>query len=100
LAQRANSGTLTGDVALNGHPLPPAFQRLIGYAQQEDVHLPTSTVREALRFSALLRQPRETPKQEKLDYVEEVIKLLEMEAWADALIGQPGEGLNVEQFKK
>lgn len=37
----------------------------------------TTTVREALQFSALLRQPRTTPKAEKLEYVEEIIKLLE-----------------------
>lgn len=68
--------------------------------QQQDLHLPTSTVREALRFSALLRQPRLTPKQEKLDYVEQIIKLLEMESYAEAVVGILGEGLNVEQRKR
>jgi ATP-binding cassette, subfamily G (WHITE), member 2, PDR len=46
-----------------------------GYAQQQDVHLPTSTVREALRFSAVLRQPRSVPLQEKYNHVEDVIKV-------------------------
>jgi ABC-type multidrug transport system ATPase subunit len=57
-----------------------------------DLHLSTSTVREALNFSALLRQPAKTPRQEKLDYVTEVIKLLDMEDYADAVVGVPGEG--------
>src|SRR6201999_1874326 len=40
------------------------------------------------------------PKEEKLAYVEEVIKLLEMSEYADAVVGVPGEGLNVEQRKR
>jgi ATP-binding cassette, subfamily G (WHITE), member 2, PDR len=59
-----------------------------------------STVREALRFSALLRQPRTVPIQEKYEYVEKVIDLLEMREYAEAVIGVPGEGLNVLQRKK
>jgi ABC-type multidrug transport system permease subunit/ABC-type multidrug transport system ATPase subunit len=77
-----------------------SFQRKTGYVQQQDLHLQTSTVREALSFSALLRQPAHVPKQEKLDYVEQVIKLLDMEEYADAVVGVPGEGLNVEQRKR
>jgi hypothetical protein len=45
-----------------------------------------------LEFSALLRQPRHIPKQEKLDYVDEVLKLLEMEAYQHAVVGDLGEG--------
>ena len=47
-----------------------------GYVQQQDLHLETSTVREALRFSAILRQPKSVSKKEKYDYVEEVIKVV------------------------
>jgi ATP-binding cassette subfamily G (WHITE) protein 2 (PDR) len=90
-------GIVTGDVLLNGHPRSNSFQRKTGYVQQQDIHLGTSTVREALRFSAELRQPATTSKQEKYDYIEEVIKLLEMEAYADAVIGVPGEGMWKEQ---
>lgn len=53
-----------------------------------------------MEFSALLRQPKTTPREEKLEYVNEVIKLLEMESYADAVVGVPGEGLNVEQRKR
>ncbi|EOD52225.1 putative abc transporter cdr4 protein [Neofusicoccum parvum UCRNP2] len=44
--------------------------------------------------------PKTIPKSEKLAYVEEVIQMLEMEAYADAIVGVPGEGLNVEQRKR
>ncbi|KAH8733694.1 ABC-2 type transporter-domain-containing protein [Ilyonectria robusta] len=100
LADRVTMGVVTGDVLLNGHPRSNSFQRKTGYVQQQDIHLGTSTVREALRFSAELRQPASTTRQEKYEYVEEVIRLLEMEAYADAVIGVPGEGLNVEQRKR
>ena len=55
---------------------------------------------QALTFSALLRQPHSIPKADKLTYVEEVIKLLAMQDYADAVVGVIGEGLNVEQRKR
>lgn len=65
-----------------------------------DVHEPTATIREALQFSAVLRQPREVSRQEKLDYCETIIDLLEMRDIAGATIGTIGEGLNQEQRKR
>lgn len=99
LAQRVSIGVVTGDMFVNGRSLDASFQRKTGYVQQQDLHLPTSTVREALRFSAMLRQPRTVSKKEKYDYVEDVIKMLNMEDFAEAVVGTPGEGLNVEQRK-
>ncbi|GAB7360025.1 hypothetical protein MBLNU230_g7548t2 [Neophaeotheca triangularis] len=99
LAQRTSMGVLTGDMFVNGKPLDSSFQRKTGYVQQQDLHLETATVRESLRFSAVLRQPPTASKQEKYDYVEEVIKMLGMEDFAEAIVGVPGEGLNVEQRK-
>lgn len=60
----------------------------------------TQTVREALRFSADLRQSYDTPQEEKYEYVEEILSLLEMEDIADAIIGSPDSGLAVEQRKR
>ena len=100
LASRVTMGVVTGQMLVDGKQRDAGFQRKTGYVQQQDLHLSTSTVREALNFSALLRQPRATPKPEKLAYVDEVIKVLEMEAYADAIVGVPGEGLNVEQRKR
>lgn len=100
LANRVTMGVVTGDMLVNGNKREKSFQRKTGYVQQQDVHLETSTVREALIFSALLRQPEHVPKQEKIDYVDEVIKILEMEEYKDAVVGVPGEGLNVEQRKR
>lgn len=63
-------------------------------------HLPTSTVRESLEFSALLRQPAATSRAEKLAYVDEVIKMLQMENFQHAVVGVVGQGLSVEQRKR
>ncbi|KAL1636943.1 ATP-binding cassette transporter snq2 [Diplodia intermedia] len=100
LAQRIRFGVVTGDFLVDGRPLPLSFQRSTGFAEQQDVHEATSTVREALRFSAKLRQPREVPLQEKYDYVEKIIDLLEMREIAGATVGKPGVGLNQEQRKR
>lgn len=99
LSQRMTIGVLTGDMLVNGKPLDPSFQRKTGYVQQQDLHLETTTVREALRFSAMLRQPKSVSVQEKYEFVEEVIKMLAMEDFSEAIVGTPGEGLNVEQRK-
>ncbi|KAL9587945.1 MAG: hypothetical protein Q9203_003238 [Teloschistes exilis] len=100
LAQRINFGVVTGDFLVDGRPLPKSFQRATGFAEQMDVHEPTATVREALRFSALLRQPKEVPVEEKYEYCERIIDLLEMRSIAGATIGKIGEGLNQEQRKR
>lgn len=101
LSDRLTSGKITaGSRYVNGNSLDASFQRSIGYVQQQDLHLETSTVREALRFSAYLRQPFSVPKKEKDEYVEYIIGLLEMEKYAAAVVGVPGEGLNVEQRKR
>jgi ABC-type multidrug transport system ATPase subunit len=65
-----------------------------------DVHESLSTVREALEFSALLRQNREIPREEKLRYVDTIVKLLQLEDLEHTLIGRPGAGLSVEQRKR
>ncbi|KAK4494347.1 hypothetical protein PRZ48_014645 [Zasmidium cellare] len=100
LASRTTTGVITGDMLVDGCQRDTSFQRKTGYAQQSDLHLATSTVREALQFSALLRQPDHYTRNEKLDYVNTVIELLNMETYADAVVGVPGEGLNVEQRKR
>lgn len=47
----------------------------------------------------MLRQPASVSKEEKYKFVEEVIEMLNMGDFADAVVGNPGEGLNVEQRK-
>ncbi|KAI5464881.1 ABC-2 type transporter-domain-containing protein [Mariannaea sp. PMI_226] len=100
LAARKNIGVIEGEVLVDGAKPGKQFQRSTSYAEQLDLHEPTQTVREALRFSAELRQPYDVPITERHSYVEEIISLLEMEAIADCIIGTPEAGLTVEQRKR
>lgn len=40
------------------------------------------------------------PLKDKIVYVDTVLKMLDMESWADAVVGVPGEGLNIEQRRR
>ena len=100
LASRKTVGIIGGDVLVDDRAKDASFQRKTGYVQQQDLHLQTSTVREALNFSALLRQPAYIKRADRLAYVDEVIELLGLQPFVDAVIGVPGEGLNVEQRKR
>jgi ATP-binding cassette subfamily G (WHITE) protein 2 (SNQ2) len=66
LAERTTTGVVQGDIFVKGHPLPRDFRSQTGYVQQMDTHVPTDTVREALLFSATLRQPASVPMEEKV----------------------------------
>lgn len=96
LAQRQKMGVVTGDMLVDGRTLGPDFQRGTGFCEQMDLHDGTATIREALEFSAILRQDREIPRSEKIDYVNRIIDLLELEDIQDALISS----LGVEQKKR
>jgi ATP-binding cassette subfamily G (WHITE) protein 2 (SNQ2) len=100
LAQRKTDGTIKGSILVDGRPLNISFQRSAGYCEQLDVHESLATVREALEFSALLRQSRDTPEKEKLQYVDTIINLLELHDIENTLIGSVGAGLSVEQRKR
>lgn len=98
ISQRKTTGRVEGQMIMDGKPLGGTFSRSCGFCMQQDVHEPMSTVREALEFSAKLRQPQNAPLTVELDFVNEIISLLELEPNADALVGEPGDGgLSVEE---
>lgn len=99
LAARKNIGIISGSILIDGQKPQLAFQRGTAYAEQLDVHEPSQSVREAFRFSADLRQPYDVPQAEKYAYVEEIISLLELEDFADAIIGPPEAGLSPDKRK-
>jgi ATP-binding cassette subfamily G (WHITE) protein 2 (SNQ2) len=57
-------------------------------------------VREALQFSALLRQPKSYSRIEKLAYADKILGLLDLTDVQDALIGEDGGALGVERLKR
>ena len=90
LAQRTSTGVVKGDRLVNGQPLPADFQAQTGYCQQMDTHVPTATVREALLFSAKMRQPASVPLADKEAYVETCLRMCGLEPYADAMVGSLG----------
>ncbi|KZS99630.1 P-loop containing nucleoside triphosphate hydrolase protein [Laetiporus sulphureus 93-53] len=96
LSEHMTGGVVTGNRFLNGQPLPDDFRSQTGYVQQMDTHLPYATVREALLFSAKLRQPASVPLAEKEAYVEKCLKMCGLEDHADAIVGS----LSVEHRKR
>jgi ATP-binding cassette, subfamily G (WHITE), member 2, SNQ2 len=100
LSDRGVAGIVTGERMIDGKPLDQGFQKGTGLVLQADIHLATSTVREAFQFSARLRQPAEVSDEEKMKTVEHVLDVLELRPLQDALIGVPGAGLGVERRKR
>ncbi|TYJ57551.1 hypothetical protein B9479_001633 [Cryptococcus floricola] len=101
ISLRKTVGKVEGKMTIDGKPLDASFSRQAGFAMQSDIHEPMATVRECLQFSALLRQSNSRTREERLEYAEGIIRLLELTDIADALIGMPGEdGLGVEERKR
>ncbi|RYC63566.1 hypothetical protein CHU98_g2638 [Xylaria longipes] len=90
LAQRQRVGVISGEMFVDGRPLGPDFQRNTGFCLQGDLHDGTQTIREAIEFSALLRQEASIPRSEKLAYVDKIIDLLELNDLQDAIISSLG----------
>jgi ABC-type multidrug transport system ATPase subunit len=96
LSKRQKMGVVAGDMLVDGRPLGTEFQRGTGFCEQMDLHDGTATIREALEFSAILRQDRHIPRAEKIAYVDQIIDLLELRDMQDALV----RSLGVEQRKR
>ena len=66
-----------------------ALKRHVAFIEQDDVVFPNLTVREAMVFSARLRLPGASL-EEKLEKVEECLRLLRLGACADTRVGDVG----------
>ncbi|KAK0605209.1 hypothetical protein LWI29_024220 [Acer saccharum] len=102
LAGRKTGGYIEGDIKISGHPKEQStFARIAGYVEQNDIHSPQVTVEESLWFSSSLRLPKEVSKDQRKEFVEEVMSLVELDILRHALVGLPGSsGLSTEQRKR
>ena len=87
VAERVISSRLTesGNVTFNGHPSVHSVRH--AYVMQQDILLPTLTVRETLQYSADLRLPSTVPHEARRQVVDEVIRELGLKECADTRIG-------------
>ena len=76
---------------MNGRSRNTAVENVAGVVDQRDLQFAAATVKEALIFSALFRQPKTTPYVEKISYAEEVIQHVGLEPLADTVIGTAGK---------
>uniref|UniRef100_A0A5B7BKX4 Putative ABC transporter G family member 31-like n=1 Tax=Davidia involucrata TaxID=16924 RepID=A0A5B7BKX4_DAVIN len=102
LAGRKTGGYIEGDIRISGYPKEQrTFARISGYVEQNDIHSPQVTIWESLWFSSCLRLPKEVNKEKRNEFVEEVMKLVELDTLRHALVGLPGSsGLSTEQRKR
>jgi ABC-type multidrug transport system ATPase subunit len=87
MAERMTSGRMSfgGSTTFNGMTGVNSIRS--AYVMQQDVLLPTLTVRETLRYSADLRLPPPTTEEERRKVVEEVILELGLKECANTRIG-------------
>jgi len=80
IAMRKHSGTITGEICLNGFPQErKTFRRCSGYVEQFDVQSPELTIKETILFSANMRLDSNNPMVDDiLKYVNKIIQMLEL----------------------
>uniref|UniRef100_K4A4V9 ABC transporter domain-containing protein n=1 Tax=Setaria italica TaxID=4555 RepID=K4A4V9_SETIT len=102
LAGRKTGGYIEGDIRIGGRTkVQETFVRILGYCEQVDMHSPQLTVEESVAYSAWLRLPSKVDEKTKSEFVDEVLKTVELDEIKDALVGRPGmNGLSLEQRKR
>ncbi|GAX76515.1 hypothetical protein CEUSTIGMA_g3961.t1 [Chlamydomonas eustigma] len=76
-----------GSITFNGAELSKPIKRKLGYVSQDDLLFAELTVYETLYFAALLRLPKDWPREKKLDRVEMVLQGLGLVKCRDTIIG-------------
>ena len=87
--RRTEEDGASGDVLINGGAVPDSFSRLSGFVTQDFQFFEFLTVKETLSISARLTLPKDVPKKEKLQRVDELLKELDLTGAADTMIGSP-----------
>ena len=101
---RKRSGSITGEVRLNGWLQNPiSFRRCSGYVEQFDVQSPELTVRETVLFSARLRLDHSVvdTDEKKQKFVDSILEEVELMSLGNELVGNYEDGgLTFEQKKR
>jgi ABC-type multidrug transport system ATPase subunit len=91
IAGKYKNGRVLGSVLVDGKVISSKrFALVSGFVDQEDMLIPTLTVRETLLFSANLRLPESVTRKEKWDIVEKTLDQLGILHIADSRIGGNG----------
>ncbi|XP_023527492.1 ABC transporter G family member 22-like isoform X2 [Cucurbita pepo subsp. pepo] len=87
LGGRLIRSTVGGSIMYNDQPYNKFLKSRVGFVMQEDVLFPHLTVKETLRYAALLRLPKTLTKEQKEKRAVDVIYELGLERCQDTMIG-------------
>ncbi|CBH15812.1 ATP-binding cassette protein, putative [Trypanosoma brucei gambiense DAL972] len=88
MAQRQKSGTIGGEVLLQGRPIHlGSFRRISAYVQQEDLLWPYLTVKESISYAAQLRTPPSFTRSVLETHIQRVMRLLGIDHVQNSRIG-------------
>lgn len=90
LAGHGAGGKVKGTILVNGEEFSEGrLKEISGFVFQDDILLPTMTVREAIAMSAILRLPKTIPVTEREDRINDVLELMHLQKAKDTVIGSP-----------
>ena len=85
----------TGDVFINGEELYSNYnivKSIIGFVPQQDIVYASLTLKDMLKYSALLRMPKDTSEADRNHRIKEVISLVQLEDRENTLINKLSGG--------
>jgi ABC-type multidrug transport system ATPase subunit len=78
----------SGRITLNGVPVSAKTRHVCAFVEQDDdYHMPALTVRETLRYAAIIKLPANVSRKRKIARAEEVLKMLGLRDCADGVVG-------------
>ncbi|TPX37595.1 hypothetical protein SmJEL517_g00656 [Synchytrium microbalum] len=87
LSGRATSGRATGDIRFNNYTSESGWRQKIAYVQQDDIFYEMLTVRETLRYAALLKLPDTMTYKDKMRRVDKVVSETRLTDCLDTKVG-------------
>lgn len=77
----------SGQITLNRDPMCKRWKRKICYVLQQDIFFTDLTLRQTLEYTARLRLPDTLNYTQKMQYVDHIIDVLELQHCQDTIIG-------------
>lgn len=101
LAGRKTTGDMTGDILFNGTERTPSVMRSSAYVMQDNVHIGVLTVKESLRYAALLRLSEKITDASREKQIQKVMDMLGLAEVCDVVVGDENvRGISGGQCKR